>query len=65
MWGALSGAMNCAGVLGGVVSTSLVPVLVEHFGWLTSFASGTAMGLFSVFVWIMIDEPKHDARTRD
>ena len=56
--GALSGVMNAAGVLGGVLSTSLVPVMVEHFGWLTAFASGTAMGLFSVFLWLGIREPK-------
>jgi MFS transporter, ACS family, glucarate transporter len=53
----LSGVMNAAGVLGGIVSTSLVPVLVDHFGWLTAFASGTFMGLFCVFVWITIREP--------
>jgi ACS family glucarate transporter-like MFS transporter len=56
--GTLSGVMNAAGVLGGILSTSLVPLLVEHFGWLTAFASGTLMGLFSVAVWTAIREPK-------
>ena len=56
--GTLSGVMNAAGVLGGILSTSLVPLLVERFGWLTAFASGTLMGLFSVVVWTAIREPK-------
>ena len=55
--GALSGVMNAAGVVGGIISTSLVPVLVEHFGWLTALGSGTVMGLFCVVVWIAIREP--------
>ena len=55
--GTLSGIMNAAGVLGGILSTSLVPVLVEHFGWLTALGSGTAMGIFCVLMWIAIKEP--------
>ena len=56
--GTLSGVMNAAGVAGGILSTSLVPVLVEHFGWLTAFGSGTFMGLFCVCVWVAIGEPR-------
>jgi MFS transporter, ACS family, glucarate transporter len=55
--GTLSGVMNAAGVLGGIVSTSLVPVLVERFGWLTALGSGTVMGVFCVVIWIAIQEP--------
>ena len=55
--GTLSGVMNAAGVLGGIVSTSLVPVLVQHFGWLPALASGTLAGLFCVFIWTLIREP--------
>lgn len=55
--GTLSGVMNAAGVLGGILSTSLMPVLVQHFGWLVALASGTVMGLFCVLVWIGIREP--------
>jgi len=55
--GTLSGVMNAAGVVGGILSTSLVPILVQHFGWLTALGSGTVMGLFCVFVWIAIREP--------
>ena len=55
--GTLSGVMNAAGVLGGILSTSLMPVLVQHFGWLVALASGTVMGLFCVLVWTGIREP--------
>lgn len=54
--GTLSGVMNAAGVLGGIISTSLVPILVQRFGWLTALGSGTVMGLFCVFVWTAIRE---------
>lgn len=46
--GALSGVMNMAGNAGGVVSTMLVPVLIEHFGWLAAFGSGAAMAVWCV-----------------
>ena len=52
--GTLSGVMNTAGVLGGILSTSLVPVLVQHFGWLVALGSGMIAGLFAVAVWIFI-----------
>ncbi len=55
--GTLSGVMNAAGVLGGILSTSLMPVLVQHFGWLVALGSGTVMGLFCVLVWTGIREP--------
>ena len=56
--GTLSGVMNAAGVFGGILSTSLVPVLVQHFGWLSALGSGTVMGIFCVLVWIAIKEPR-------
>lgn len=62
--GALSGIMNSAGVLGGIVSTSLVPVLVQHFGWLAAFGSGTFMALFCAVVWTAIREPVTSPHSR-
>jgi ACS family glucarate transporter-like MFS transporter len=52
--GAISGVMNTAGILGGILSTSLVPVLVAHFNWLTALSSGTVIALGSVLLWIVI-----------
>ena len=52
--GASSGLMNTAGILGGIVSTSLVPILVKHFGWITALASGAAVALACTGAWIVM-----------
>jgi ACS family glucarate transporter-like MFS transporter len=52
--GAVSGVMNTAGILGGILSTSLVPVLVGRFNWLTALGSGTAVAIGCSLVWILI-----------
>jgi ACS family glucarate transporter-like MFS transporter len=52
--GVVSGFMNTIGILGGIISTSIVPPLVKHYGyrgWIAAFSSGTAMGLFSAALW--------------
>ena len=49
--GAASGVMNTAGILGGIASTLLVPLLVQHFGWLAALGSGAAMALFCSALW--------------
>lgn len=48
--GALSGVMNTAGIVGGIASTMLVPVLAQHFGWLAAFGSGAFMALLCVLL---------------
>ncbi len=55
--GTLSGVMNSAGVLGGILSTSLTPLLVAHFGWLTAFGSGALMALLCAVLWGAIRDP--------
>ena len=52
--GASSGIMNTAGILGGIVSTSLVPIIVKHFGWLPALASGAAVALACTCAWLLI-----------
>jgi ACS family glucarate transporter-like MFS transporter len=52
--GASSGLMNTAGILGGIVSTSLVPVLVQHFGWITALSSGALVALACTGAWIVM-----------
>jgi ACS family glucarate transporter-like MFS transporter len=52
--GASSGLMNTAGILGGIVSTSLVPVLVKHFGWITALTSGAVVALACTGAWILM-----------
>ncbi len=52
--GAASGLMNTAGILGGIVSTLLIPVMVQRFGWLVALSSGAVMAIFcSVLWWIL------------
>jgi ACS family glucarate transporter-like MFS transporter len=55
--GLLSGIMNTAGILGGIVSTSLVPVLAQRFGWGVALGSGTVMALFCAGLWVFVHDP--------
>jgi MFS transporter, ACS family, glucarate transporter len=48
--GAVSGIMNTAGIFGGILSTSLVPVLVKEFGWLAALCSGTVFAALCVLL---------------
>jgi ACS family glucarate transporter-like MFS transporter len=52
--GAASGLMNTAGILGGIVSTSLVPILVKHFGWITALTSGAVVALACTASWVVM-----------
>ena len=52
--GAACGVMNMAGILGGVVSTSLVPVLADAFGCNVALASGTAAAFLCAAVWLIL-----------
>ena len=52
--GAVSGLMNTAGILGGILSTSLVPVVVAHFSWLMALGSGTVVAIGCSSLWIVI-----------
>lgn len=52
--GASSGIMNTAGILGGIVSTSLVPVIVKHYGWLAALGSGAAVALACTGAWFVM-----------
>ncbi len=52
--GVSSELMNTAGILGGIVSTSLVPVLVQHFGWIVALASGAVVALACTAAWIVM-----------
>lgn len=54
--GLLSGIMNTAGILGGIVSTSMTPVIVQHFGWGAALGSGTLMALACAGLWAFVAE---------
>jgi MFS transporter, ACS family, glucarate transporter len=52
--GAAGGIMNMAGNLGGVASTSLVPVLVKKFGWAIALGSGSGLAILGGLIWLLI-----------
>ena len=52
--GTAGGIMNTAGNLGGVAQASLVPVLVQQFGWIPALATGSILGLVSALLWLFI-----------
>lgn len=56
--GAASGLMNTAGILGGIASTVLIPVLVQHVGWLAALGSGAAMAIFCSALWWILGNEK-------
>ncbi|MBI4501167.1 MAG: hypothetical protein HY700_08400 [Gemmatimonadetes bacterium] len=59
--GTATGILNMMGNLGGVVSTSLVPVLVKYFGWVAALGSGAALAFTAALLWFFIrcDRPIH------
>jgi len=52
--GAVSGIMNTAGIVGGIVSTSVTPVIVKYFGWLPALGSGAAVAMTCAGLWLVI-----------
>jgi MFS transporter, ACS family, glucarate transporter len=54
--GAASGIMNTAGIVGGIASTSITPLIVKHLGWLFALSSGAAAAIACTFVWFAIGE---------
>ena len=52
--GTVSGIMNTAGILGGVISTSITPVIVSHFGWIPALASGAAVAIGCTAMWLLL-----------
>lgn len=52
--GTASGLMNLSGNLGGVLSTSSVPILVMHFGWFYALLSGSLFAVLAAVAWFFI-----------
>lgn len=51
---AATGIMNTGGNLGGVISSPLIPVLVERVGWLAALATGSLFALLGAVLWLWI-----------
>jgi MFS transporter, ACS family, glucarate transporter len=52
--GAAAGLMNLMGNAGGILATSLVPVLAHAFGWFTALVSGSVFALLAALSWFLI-----------
>ena len=52
--GAATGIMNMLGNLGGAASTAMVPILVQHFGWIFALGSGSALAAIGGILWLGI-----------
>jgi ACS family glucarate transporter-like MFS transporter len=52
--GTATGILNMMGNLGGVVSTSMVPILVAKFGWIVALGSGTLFAFVGALIWFTV-----------
>jgi ACS family glucarate transporter-like MFS transporter len=52
--GAAGAIMNTAGNVGGIVSTALVPVLLNRYGWNVAFGSASALVFVSALLWLRV-----------
>jgi MFS transporter, ACS family, glucarate transporter len=50
--GMTTGIVNTANNLGGVVSTALMPVLVERFGWVAALDSNALVATIAAVMWL-------------
>ena len=62
--GTAGGIMNMAGNVGGVVSTALVPVLVESFGWRFAFGSAAALAFTGALLWLLVQVEPSSSKVR-
>jgi len=57
--GTVSGFMNCVGLLGGILSPTLIPLLrTKQFAWQTVFAVLAASWFAAALCWLYIDASK-------
>jgi MFS transporter, ACS family, glucarate transporter len=62
--GAATGLMNTVNNLGGVVSTALTPIVIQHYGWTTAFNLCAGVSVIAALLWLGIkaDLPLAEAR---
>jgi ACS family glucarate transporter-like MFS transporter len=52
--GAATGLMNTVNNLGGVVSTALTPIVIQHYGWTTAFNLCAILAVIAALLWLGI-----------
>jgi ACS family glucarate transporter-like MFS transporter len=53
--GSVSGVMNMGGQLGGAITSTLTPVIANHFGWSASFLVAAALCALASLTWLVVD----------
>ncbi len=52
---AATGILNTGGNLGGVISTPLIPILADSYGWGAALATGSVFAIIGAVLWLWID----------
>ena len=53
--GSISGLMNMACQIGGVITASLTPLIAGHYGWNASFGTAAALCVIGAAAWLAVD----------
>lgn len=53
--GSLSGFMNMANQIGGMITVSLTPFLADRFGWHTGFYVAAAIAMLGALAWLLVN----------
>ncbi len=53
--GSLSGFMNMANQIGGMITVSLTPFIADRFGWSSGFTVAAAAAMLGAFAWLLVD----------
>lgn len=53
--GSLSGFMNMANQIGGMITVSLTPFLADRFGWRTGFYVAAAIAMLGALAWLLVN----------
>ena len=53
--GSLSGFMNMANQIGGMITVSLTPFLADRFGWNTGFYVAAAIAGLGAIAWLLVN----------
>ena len=53
--GSLSGFMNMANQIGGMITVSLTPFIADKFGWSAGFTVAAGAAVLGALAWILVD----------
>ncbi len=56
--GSVSGFMNMANQIGGVITAQVTPLIASRFGWTAAFLVAAVLCLCGAFTWLLVDPRK-------